>query len=328
MVKFMKKTKLAMLVILGLLLLLPGCNDKKASPSIAEVNSEIITQEQYDKACQNIKQAFEKQNPTQSGDKADSSGKIDPEMEKRLQEQAFDSLVMQALLRQDAEKRGIKIKEKEIDVTIDSFKANLAAEGKDAYQKFLQENNLSEKELREEARMQLLVNQLQKKISFSIAIEEGELQQYYQENIASYQEAAGMQISHILVETEKDARELLSKLQQGADFAQLAQEHSSCASKAQGGYLGVVNENSNYVPEFKTAALKLKAGEITQEPVKSDFGYHIIKAGQLQPTTTKSFDEVKNQIRMQLEKEKENTLFSQYMEDLRQQAQIKDHRKS
>ena len=82
------------------------------------------------------------------------------------------------------------------------------------------------------------------------------------------------------------------------------------------------------MPEFKTAALKLKAGEITQEPVKSDFGYHIIKAGQLQPTTTRPFDEVKNQIRMQLEKEKENTHFSQYMEDLRQQAQIKDHRKS
>ncbi|MDD2511143.1 MAG: SurA N-terminal domain-containing protein [Syntrophomonas sp.] len=324
----MKKTRLALLMILGLLLLLSGCGNKDASPSIAEVNGEKITQQQYDKACQNLKKAYEKQNPPQSGDKADSSGKIDPEMEKRLQEQVFDNLIMQVLLRQDAEKRGIKIKEKEVDVTIDSFKANLAAEGKDAYQKFLQENNLNEKELREEARMQLLVNQLQKKISASIEIEEEELQQYYQENIASYQEAAGMQISHILVATEKEARELLTQLQQGADFARLAQEQSSCSSKAQGGALGVINENSDYVPEFKTAALKLQAGEITQEPVKSDFGYHIIKAGQLQPTTTKPFDEVKNQIRMQLEKEKENTLFSQYLEDLRQQAQIKDHRKS
>lgn len=322
----MKRTKLVFMLLLGLLLLISACQGKSTSPAVAEVNGETITQEQYDKASQNLKKVYEKQN-AQSGDKADSNSELDPEIEKRLQEQAFDSLLMQILLRQDADKRGIKIKEKEIDQTIEGLKSSFASEGEDAYQKFLRDNNLSEKEMREEARMHLMVEQLQKKINTSINIEEEELQHYYQENIANYQEAAGMQISHILVATEEEARELLGKLQQGADFAQLAQEYSSCASKAQGGDLGVVNEDTNFVPEFKTAALQLKAGEITREPVKSDFGYHIIKAGKFQPTSTKSFAAVKNQIRLQLEKEEQNTLFNRYMEELRQEAQIKDFRK-
>ena len=80
--------------------------------------------------------------------------------------------------------------------------------------------------------------------------------------------------SHILVESEEKANELLSQINEGADFAQLAQEHSSCPSKAQGGDLGEFGPGM-MVPEFDKAIFSNEAGSIVG-PVKTQFGYHLI----------------------------------------------------
>ncbi len=74
----------------------------------------------------------------------------------------------------------------------------------------------------------------------------------------------------------------------------MAKEYSiDTSNKDQGGDLGIVNEDTQFVPEFKTAALALQPGEYTKEPVKSDYGYHIIKAGEKKEAQQKTFDESK-----------------------------------
>ena len=80
--------------------------------------------------------------------------------------------------------------------------------------------------------------------------------------------------SHILVESEEKANELLAQINEGADFAQLAMENSSCPSKAQGGDLGEFSPGM-MVPEFDKAIFSNEAGSIVG-PVQTQFGYHLI----------------------------------------------------
>lgn len=85
-----------------------------------------------------------------------------------------------------------------------------------------------------------------------------------------------IQASHILVDDEALAKDIIKKLDSGADFAELAKEYSSDSSAENGGDLGSFGRGK-MVAEFETAAFALKDGEYTKEPVQSQFGYHIIK---------------------------------------------------
>lgn len=82
--------------------------------------------------------------------------------------------------------------------------------------------------------------------------------------------------SHILVDKHSKAVDIIDELKAGKDFASLAKDHSLDASKKIGGNLGEFNKG-DMVKEFQNALLRLKVGEFTDQPVKSKFGYHIIK---------------------------------------------------
>ena len=81
--------------------------------------------------------------------------------------------------------------------------------------------------------------------------------------------------AHILVKTKPQAEEILSKLKKGSDFATLAKEFSDCPSKKNGGDLGEFGRGQ-MVKEFEKAAFALEKGQLS-EPVKTEFGWHIIK---------------------------------------------------
>lgn len=109
---------------------------------------------------------------------------------------------------------------------------------------------------------------------------------------------------HILVEKEEDAKALIAKIKAGANFEELAKANSKDTGSAQnGGDLDFANPN-NFVPEFSKAMVALQKGEMTQEPVKSQFGYHIIKLEDVRPATFPAFDDVKAQIKQRLEQQK------------------------
>lgn len=123
---------------------------------------------------------------------------------------------------------------------------------------------------------------------------------------------------HILVKTEKEAKALLKKIKGGEDFAKLAIKSSKDTGSAkQGGDLGYFTKTAMVKP-FSEAAFKLKVGDITEKPVKTDFGYHIIKSEDKRKSSPPPMNEVKEQISSQVGQE----LVNKYVTNLQKKAKI------
>jgi peptidyl-prolyl cis-trans isomerase C len=121
---------------------------------------------------------------------------------------------------------------------------------------------------------------------------------------------------HILVEKEDDAKALIVQIKGGASFEELAKKNSKDpGSGANGGDLDFAKADA-YVPEFGQALTKLKKGEMTATPVKTQFGWHIIKLEDTREAEFPAFDDVKPQIVQRMEQVK----LQQYQEDLRKAA--------
>ena len=123
---------------------------------------------------------------------------------------------------------------------------------------------------------------------------------------------------HILVEKEDEAKALIAELKKGGKFEDLAKKASKDpGSGANGGDLDWANAAS-YVPEFSNAMIKLEKGQLTETPVKSQFGFHIIRVDDVREAQLPKLDEVKPQITQQLTQSK----LGKFQEDLRAKAKV------
>ncbi|HPH14302.1 MAG TPA: peptidylprolyl isomerase [Burkholderiaceae bacterium] len=123
---------------------------------------------------------------------------------------------------------------------------------------------------------------------------------------------------HILVEKEADAKAIIAQLKKGGKFEDIAKKSSKDpGSGANGGDLDWANASS-YVPEFSAAMTKLEKGKLTETPVKSQFGYHIIRLDDVREAQLPKFEEVKPQITQQLSQQK----LAKFQEDLRAKAKV------
>jgi peptidyl-prolyl cis-trans isomerase C len=121
---------------------------------------------------------------------------------------------------------------------------------------------------------------------------------------------------HILVEKEDEAKALIKQINGGANFEELAKKNSKDpGSGANGGDLDFAAPGA-YVPEFSQAMVKLKKGEMTQEPVKTQFGYHIIKLEDTREAQFPKLDDVKGQLKQRMEQQK----LAAYRDEIRAKA--------
>jgi peptidyl-prolyl cis-trans isomerase C len=128
------------------------------------------------------------------------------------------------------------------------------------------------------------------------AATEAEMKKLYNESVAKTQPEEEVRARHILVKTEKEAQDVLVKLKGGADFEKLAREISTDPSaKTNGGDLEYFGKGQ-MVAEFSDAAFKLNKGQISQ-PVKTQFGFHIIKVEDKRSKPVPKYDEVKDQVK-------------------------------
>ena len=197
-----------------------------------------------------------------------------------------DKVVTDEILAQEAERRGL--------ATSADFKSQM-----------------------ELARQSILIGMLSGDLDKKSAVSDDEVQKEY-DKFKSQSSGTEYRARHILVEKEDEAKAIIASLKKGGKFDEIAKKQSKDpGSGANGGDLDWANANS-YVPEFSGALVKLKKGQVSDAPVKSQFGFHVIKLEDMRDAQLPKLDEVKPQIAQQLQQVK----MTKFQEDLRAKAKV------
>jgi len=193
-------------------------------------------------------------------------------LQKDQQKQILDSLIEQKLLAQMAYETDIP-KTKEYKEELERFKKSLA--------------------------FQIWLRDFSKKVT----VKDSEVKSFYDKNKEKFKVPNQLKASHILVKTEKEAKEIIQSLSKSKnlkeDFSKLAKEKSVGPSGSNGGELGWFTKEK-MVPEFSNAAEKLVKGTITKEPVKTNYGFHVIYLDDKKPSSTLAFDKIKDRLKQDL----------------------------
>lgn len=198
---------------------------------------------------------------------------------------------------------------KEEVIAREIFLQEASKRGLDASKEYKQQMEL--------ARQTILIRELFTDFQAKNPISDAEIKAEYDKFVAAN---AGKEYraSHILVESEDRAKAIIAEVQGGKKFADIAkQESKDPGSGAQGGDLGWASP-ANYVPEFTEAMVKLEKGGMTSTPVKSQFGWHIIRVDDLRDAQLPALEDIKPQIAEQLGQQK----MMQFQEDLRAKAKV------
>lgn len=208
--------------------------------------------------------------------------------------ETLNNLVDDALIAQKLESEGFKVADGDVEKRYADFTANELDKNPDT-KKFYDENKIGKEFITNAIRSQIYVSEFEKRINDEVLLKSTDLNAAFKEYVVQ------VKARHILVEQESKAKELIDKLNKGADFAALAKVESlDPGSAAKGGDLGFFKRGA-MVKEFDGVAFTLKPGEISA-PVKTQFGYHIILVD-ARKTVQNMLDEGATEEQMKPEKE-------------------------
>lgn len=233
-------------------------------------------------------------------------------------EAALDSLIDQAIIEKEAEKQKVDIAGEDIENELKILEESYG--GEEALKEAMETSGISLADVKKDLSLNLTIEKLLKS---RISVTEEEMKTYFDENKESFATAEQVKASHILVEDEATAKKVKDKLAGGEDFSALAKEYSTdTTTKEQGGDLGFFGKGE-MVAEFEEAAFSLKPNEIS-EPVKTEYGYHIIKLVEKQEAKEANYEESKSEIKEQLISEKMQTEYATWLEEKKGEYEIEN----
>lgn len=278
---------------------------------IVQVNGAKISKSELDREAALAEKFFE----TYYG--VDFQGDKGEALKKQVRQQTLYQLIDYALLYQAAVSCGLQVSEDEIDqqLLLDQMQAG----GAERFQQILKEEGMTEAQYRETLKKLMMINKLEEYITRDVTVDEKTIKEVYQEYKDMLVMPERVKVGHILVKTEEEAREVIAQLKKGTDFEKLAEQKSIDPSAKQNkGILGYISKNdSSIAEEFRNAAFALAPGEFTQEPVKTEFGYHVIWCFDKKAAGTATYEEAKDSLTQQLLAQKKQEKFSEYQEKLR-----------
>jgi peptidyl-prolyl cis-trans isomerase C len=294
----------------------------KEDSMIAKVNGTPITSAQVEQELSNIVAQYQNNVPP------DQLQQLQP----KLRTQALENLINTQLLFREADSKGIKPSSEAINTELDGIISRFPSP--EAFQQQMAKVGISREQMLKDIEQQLKVNTLVKEalVGVETTITEEEVSQFYQGNSDSFQSPEKVCAQHILLKINpNDAPEIKSqkrlelaglsgKIENGADFSKIAEEHSECPSKQQGGDLGLF-ERGRMVKPFEEAAFTLKVGEVS-DIVETQFGYHLIKVTDRKEARTVPLEEAKDEISKYLKNSKEQQAVNSFIGTLREKADI------
>ncbi|PID79689.1 MAG: peptidylprolyl isomerase [Clostridiales bacterium] len=169
-------------------------------------------------------------------------------------------------------------------------------------------------------RANLLKSYAIRKFLAEVKFDQAAVEKYYEDNKAQFVEPAKVKASHILVPDEAKMAEVKAALDGGEAFEAVAKAHSTCPSKERGGDLGFFGKGQ-MVPEFEQVAFAMNVGDVS-EPVKTQFGYHVIKLDDKKPEREMLLDEVRAQIEQHLLHQAQNQAYFDKIAELKETYKV------
>jgi len=285
---------------------------------LARINGETVTKGELEKALK----ALEQQN----------GGPVPASERDRIVRGLLDQMIGFKLLLQESQSRKVAVTDPEVDARIASIREKFPSE--DAFKNAMAAQQVTLDQVRTEQRQQMMINRLlETEVGPKAAVTPKDVEKAYTEHPELFQVPARVRASHILITVPENAdaavkaealakaTSVLKSARAGKDFAALAKEFSQDpGSAAQGGDLGFFAANQ-MVPPFSDAAFKLKPGAIS-DIVETQFGYHIIKVVEKQPTRTVKLEEARPQLEKELVQAKRAQETQAFVQALRQKGKI------
>ena len=291
-------------------LVLAGCGGDEGVPAdaVAVVDGEEIARSDYEALIAQAKRSYQNQ-------KREFPAAGSQEFQ-TLRNQAVQFLVQREQFEQEAAELDVEVTEKQVNARLAQIQKQYFGGDKAKYEKQLKEQGLTERQVRNDIRAQLISEKIFAKVTGEVKVTDAQVEGYYEKNKSQYSQPQSREVRHILVKTKARADDLYAQLRAGADFAALAKRFSQdTGSKANGGKLTI--SKGQTVAPFDKAAFALKLNEVS-EPVKTEFGFHIIeplsatKAAKVTP-----LQEVKASISQQLQQTKKNEAMTKWVDELK-----------
>jgi foldase protein PrsA len=233
-------------------------------------------------------------------------------------QQTLDSLITDKIVNLELKKKGVEVTETDVEAELQAMIVEYG--GQAQFDQVLASYGYTMADIKNNIKMNLSAMKL---VGEEINIAEEDMKAYFEENKAYFDVQEQVNANHILVDSEEKAKEVKAKLAAGGDFAALAKEYSTDESnKDQGGALGFFSKG-DMVAEFENVAFSLKAGEIS-EPVKTDYGYHIIQLVEKKEAKAATYEENKEKIKEILMAEQLPTVFDTWLQTKKSEYKIEN----
>ncbi|MEL7623067.1 MAG: peptidylprolyl isomerase [Clostridiales bacterium] len=248
------------------------------------------------------------------------------------------SYAEQVALMQEAKKENIEVADKEVEDYIKEL-VTLYQTDEEGFKAIQTMMGFTDETIRRYIKNQMIIQNLYEAKTEGITEPEQSPEEYYNTYPGEFKIDETRTVRHILIEAQEEeakaaakqeAEAIIKSLNEGADFAALVTEKSDDKGSVAGGGVigpfnsaGVMDGGSSLVAPFTEASYALqKTGDITQEPVESQFGYHIIILDDISPARTKSFDEVKGDLATRLLQDAKDKYFDEYYSEIVDKAEI------
>jgi len=300
---------LLVLVVPALLTACGADEVKVPAGAIAAVGSGVVTQEQFDQIWKQAEAQYKSQANAPAFPKAGTA------QYNQLKASIVNYLVQNQIIKDKASELKVTVTDKQLQDRMKQIVTQVGGQKK--LDKLLKEQSVTQAQLEEQLKAQMLQDAVQQKVYADITVSQAEIEKYFNNpaNKAQFNVPESVDARHILVKTKAEAekvRALLEADNTDANWKKVAKQYSTdTGSKNNGGSLGNFPKGRMVKP-FEDAAFALKVGEISQ-PVKTQFGYHIIEVTKKTPASKQTLDQAKATIEQQLKYQKQSTAWEDWL---------------